>query len=409
MRAPFLIAALSMAIGTLLSVMGGSLWILLVPFAVLIPLRPKVAALWAFSLLGFLLSIREVPDGIEVLGKVSSTHGERAVVSEMMVWSGEKWVKLRGRGEARGVVPGRRVYCEGVDLRPKYPEYSLKKCWDFPVDQDLIGRWKERAFKVREKFKGSRSVSVDMAISNPRREAKEAGLSHLFAFSGFHTGILFFMILSVVSYVFPSMFLSQPISLLILFLLVQVSGPSPSAIRAFSMLLIHTFSRLVDYPLSVYNILGLSAFFSMMLDPWIILSPSFSLSYAATLGVLVALEKREGRWWRVPVFAYLFSLPVQVIFFGSVNLFSPILSIALAPLASLAVALGEIVVILGFMGLWRMAELVAKGLWPLDWVLQEVMKLAVHLPKVRIPASLVVISFALVWIVSELRRSSEIS
>ncbi len=406
MTAPFLLASLFFSLGTLFQIFGGPLWVLIIAIFPIYFWNPKVAILFSFSVIGFLLAIRPIPQGEELLGKVSSFSGKRFVVSDLSVWNGSVWEKLPGKASAREVTVGERVYCKGVKLVKAYPEYLLKECWSFPLDRSVLNELKEYMWTVRERLLKVNSFSVDMAISNPRKIARKAGVSHLFAFSGFHTGLIFYMVTILVSSFAPSLFITYPISLLGTFLLILITGPSPSAVRAFMMLSIWAVSRLVDYPVEKLNILGMSALFALFLDPYVVLSPSFILSYSATLGVLFALEM-EGRWWKVPVYAHLFSIPAVLIFFKELNVLSLVVSLILSPIAMLQVFIAEIAVFSAILNLWGVSGLLISSLKPVDLLVGKILSIFAKVPLVKFPTLIsFVISLALVWLIGLLLRGS---
>ena len=241
-----------------------------------------------------------------------------------------------------------------------------------------------------------------MALSKPMKVAREAGVSHLFAFSGFHTGVVFYMTLFLVSSFFSSMFFLYPIPLILVIPMILMSGPSPSAVRAYMMLSFFTVSKILDYPVSKFNMLGLSALISMIFDPYIVLSPSFALSYSATFGVLVAIDYGKS-WWRVPIYAYVFSLPVVLIFFQEVNILSPIVSILLSPLSMVMVFVAEIASISALLGGWGMSDLLVSGLLPLDRLVEKIMQIFSRFPKIKLPIVVsVVLSLTLLWLIGKL-------
>ncbi len=404
MKSPFLISSLFFATGTLTRILGGPFWVILL----IIPaslFKPKILPILFFMILGFLLSFRPNPGGIEVLGKVGSFNSRGFVVSNMRILNNGEWEEIPGKALARSVSPGKRVYCKGITKVDSFPEYKLRKCWDFSIDLSPIDRLKIRVWETRERLLKKNSVSLNMALSNPMDVARRAGVSHLFAFSGFHTGVVFYILVLFVSSFFRSMFLIYPISLVAVIPFIMMSGPSPSAVRAYMMLVFFTVSKLLDYPVGRLNILGLSALVSMMLDPYIIFSPSFVLSYSATLGVIVAMD--DKRWWKVPIYAYVFSLPAILIFFQELNVMSPIVSILLSPLSMLQVFVAEITAVSAFFGGFGFSDLLASGLSPIDKFVEKVLLLFSKFPTIELPIPVsIVLSFILIWLIGKLLKVS---
>ncbi len=405
MRFPLLLAALFFSIGTLVRIFGGPFWFF---FIVAVPLffKPKLLVLFSFAFLGFWLSFRPNLSGGEILGKVVSFSSRGSVVSDMKISLADGWKNIPGKALSKKVGVGKRVYCKGIVSVRAFPEYELKKCWDFPLDLSLMDRLKIKIWGVRERLLKKSSISLNMVLSKPMKVAREAGVSHLFAFSGFHTGVVFYMMILFVSSFFSSMFFVYPISVILIIPMILMSGPSPSAVRAYTFLVLFVVSKLLDYPVSKLNALGLSALVSMIYDPRIVLSPSFVLSYSATLGVLVAVDNRKS-WWKIPIYAYIFSLPGILVFFREVNLLSPVLSIILSPLSMMMIFIAEIAAVLALFGGWGIANILITGLSPFDKVVEDVLKLFSKFPKIKLPIFLsVVLSLTLLWLIGKLLRGS---
>ena len=405
MNSIWLLIALSTSIGSLLNLIwGGSVFILIALTAFLFFIDRKLGLISAFSILGFLLSIRPIVSSDEALGKILSMRDGKAVIGDIVVLKDGKWKKVYGRGYSRVKGSGIRVYCKGMNLRIGYPEYTFKDCWAFPLNEGVLGKLKRYLWRVRKDLEKYGSLSVDMAISKQNEKAKEAGLSHLFAFSGFHTGVLFSMIYFLVFPFSPSFFYSLPIAVVLTYVLTFISGPSPSAQRAILMLSIWTASKLLDYPVSKLNILGLSMFFSLILDPYVVLSPSFILSYLATLGVIVAIEKRE-KWWMVPFYANLYTIPVVCLVFGKISPLSPILSLIFSPLAALQVFLGEMIVLFRVMGFEKLPLFLKSGIRPVDITTEKLLDLASSFPKIA-GSCILISTLTVVLIVLSIKHSS---
>ena len=381
MNSIWLLIALSTSIGSLLNLIwGGSVFVLLGLTIFLFLSNRKLALISAFSILGFLLSERPIVSSDEALGKILSMRDGKAVIGDIVIWEDGSWKRVAGRGYANVKGEGVRVYCKGMRFRIGYPEYTFEDCWAFPLDEGILGRVKGYLWKVRRDLEGYGSLSVDMAISKQNEKAKRAGLSHLFAFSGFHAGVLFSMIYFLIFPFFPSFFYSLPIAVILTYVLTFMSGPSPSAQRAIFMLSIWTASKLLDYPVSKLNILGMSMFSSLIADPYLILSPSFLLSHLATLGVMIALERKETRWM-VPFYANLYTIPVVCVIFREISPLSPVLSFLLSPIAALQVFLGEMIVLFRVMGFEKLPVFLKNGIKPIDFMVERALDLAATLPK----------------------------
>ncbi len=338
----FFISAILFSIGALLKILGLPLILIsAVSFIVLFPIKRRELYVFAFFLvLGALLTLRPLGISGEVLGKVT-VYGKKFIVSELKVWKDGKWRSIPGKALFKDEAIG-RVYCRNVLFRRfSYPEYVLYECYDFPLDLNWLDRLKIYVYEKRKKIEKIGNLTSKMLISDSPKVAIESGFSYVFATSGFHIGVFFFLSNLIVSTFIMNQFFRLPIALFLTFLLSLYSGPSPSAMRALLMISIWTFFKLIDYPVNRLNVLGISALISLLSDPYILLSPSFVLSYAGAFGAISAIENNK-KWYQFPFVIFLYTLPFVLIFFRKVHLLTPFLSLFISPVASLMIFIGAI-------------------------------------------------------------------
>lgn len=140
---------------------------------------------------------------------------------------------------------------------------------------------------------GDRS-SLDDSVMNSFRDS---GASHILALSGLHLGIIYGILLKVTS-IFGKHPTVKAVRILIIILLCGIytlaTGASPSLVRAFLFILINETARLThrsNNPLRVYCA---ALFIQTAIDPQVISSTGFQLSYLAMAGIFLlypALKK----------------------------------------------------------------------------------------------------------------------
>lgn len=140
---------------------------------------------------------------------------------------------------------------------------------------------------------GDRS-SLDGSVMNSFRDS---GASHILALSGLHLGIIYGILLKVTS-IFGKHPTVKAVRSLIIILLCGIytlaTGASPSLVRAFLFILINETARLThrsNNPLRVYCA---ALFIQTAIDPQVISSTGFQLSYLAMAGIFLlypALKK----------------------------------------------------------------------------------------------------------------------
>lgn len=140
---------------------------------------------------------------------------------------------------------------------------------------------------------GDRS-SLDDSVMNSFRDS---GASHILALSGLHLGIIYGILLKVTS-IFGKHPTVKAVRSLIIILLCGIytlaTGASPSLVRAFLFILVNETARLThrsNNPLRVYCA---ALFIQTAIDPQVISSTGFQLSYLAMAGIFLlypALKK----------------------------------------------------------------------------------------------------------------------
>lgn len=129
-----------------------------------------------------------------------------------------------------------------------------------------------------------------------------AGTMHVLAVSGLHVGIIYSMIIFVFGGVkrFPGGKVCLAlISIVMLWGYALVTGLSPSVLRATLMFSFVTMAGPWGRRSNIYNTFGVSAFALLLVNPSLIFSVGFQLSYAAVFGI-VYFYPRLVKIWRPP-------------------------------------------------------------------------------------------------------------
>ncbi len=125
---------------------------------------------------------------------------------------------------------------------------------------------------------------------------RRTGTSHLLAISGLHVGVLLGMALAAAAWVFGrrgNPYILVPLVLIWLYAL--MSGMSPSATRAVIMGTVYLAALALGRPRSVLPALGLAAALMLAVDPQVLFSISFQLSFAAMAGIATLAEPIRTR------------------------------------------------------------------------------------------------------------------
>jgi competence protein ComEC len=123
-----------------------------------------------------------------------------------------------------------------------------------------------------------------------KRAYSSSGAMHVLAVSGLHVGIIF-LIVSKLFYFIENKKYVKYIKLFfllgILWFYALITGLSPSVLRAATMFSFIAIAEATSRNTSFFNTLATSAFFLLLVNPFIIMEVGFQLSYLAVIGIVV--------------------------------------------------------------------------------------------------------------------------
>ncbi len=185
---------------------------------------------------------------------------------------------------------------------------------------------------------GSRAAELDYDL---RDTFRRVGLSHVLAASGFHVSLLIAVVIALVNSASPRQ--QQIVVFSTLGIYILLTGFSPSVLRASLMgvaatLMLTEPDLKKKAKLQPLGVLLVAAILLLIWKPTWISDIGFLLSFAATLGLLVSVEPFTKRldWLplglAVPVAvtlsAQLWTLPLQMLFFGQIPNYSLVANLA---------------------------------------------------------------------------------
>ncbi len=199
-----------------------------------------------------------------------------------------------------------------------------------------------------------------------------SGLSHVLAVSGMHVVVL----ISAITYFFRVIHLPKRWQLTILLFLVPLyvifTGMSVSAIRAGFVCIVALLAKLLYKRSEPLTALAEAAAFLCALNPLVIRSASFMLSFSATLGILIFGNNTSGKMtsfydklkdmprrrklvktscdtFLIGVCAQIFTIPILVYLFQSFSVTSVVATLILTPLLTPLLAGGLLFCFIGNM------------------------------------------------------------
>ena len=191
----------------------------------------------------------------------------------------------------------------------------------------------------------------------------------------------------------------------------QIIGATPSAVRAYLMVLCFWGAQLVRRRPSPFSALLASAVLVLLWEPKQLFNPGFQLSYTVVAAILLYAvpltefieartqlyglipEENLSRWQRfvqkaqtwligsaaVSLAAFLFSTPLTI---GYFSIFAPgaiLLNLVLVPLATLAIVASLIAALTGLAGLVSLQVIYNFAGWMLIWLMWQAVNRAVGL------------------------------
>ncbi|MCF7687041.1 MAG: ComEC/Rec2 family competence protein [Cephaloticoccus sp.] len=134
----------------------------------------------------------------------------------------------------------------------------------------------------------------------------QSGTMHLFAISGLHIGVIAVGLQALFSLLRCPRLLRLVLGVILLWLYVAITGGTPSAVRAFTMVALFQTSQQWKVPGNPLAALAASALVVLLLEPLQLFSASFQLSYGIVAALLL-LGLPLGETWlaRWPAFAHL--------------------------------------------------------------------------------------------------------
>lgn len=184
---------------------------------------------------------------------------------------------------------------------------------------------------------------------------QDAGIIHILVVSGAHI----VLIIEVLKVLLSRLKISkQYYNFLLIFLIVfyiYITGSGESILRAGVVSIIALIASILGRQNDNITTIFLSAFILALINPMIIYSVGFQLSFAGALGIIIlspkiknilnVLPKWIGEALSVTLAAQLFVLPITAYHFNSINLTGVISSLVVMPLINLIMPLGFIGII----------------------------------------------------------------
>ncbi len=262
------------------------------------------------------------------------------------------------------------IEAEKNDSKPFYYYCLMTRCYLSERIHSILPE-KQAAF-VTAFLTGDKSGISDEVAS----ELRGAGLSHIIVVSGFHLSVITQLIMMLLMFLLRGRKRTAAvISIAVLFLYMSVTGYPPSVMRSGIMQIVMLLGILLYREADSLTSLGLSVLIMTLSDPYAAGDIGLLLSYSATLGILLLspkiteylqisiipfVEKRTDSLKRllvcgskgiidsfaVALSAYVFTLPVLIMYFREIAVYSVLSNIIAAAIIPLMISSAFIMLLL---------------------------------------------------------------
>ena len=200
----------------------------------------------------------------------------------------------------------------------------------------------------------------DLLTPNIKSQYTASGIMHILAVSGLHVGILYFLLHYLLFFLEKLTYGKSLKTILIIFVLLVyafITGLSPSVCRATLMFSVLATGNSLRRYTSIYNSLAFSAFILLIVNPLLLFSISFKLSYVAVFSIaffqprlhqlvkLPAVPDKPWQWFTVALAAQIGTAPLIIHNFNQFPVFFWLTNFIAIPAATL-------ILLSGFLYLW---------------------------------------------------------
>ncbi len=191
---------------------------------------------------------------------------------------------------------------------------------------------------------------------------KNAGAAHILAVSGLHIGILLLLLqllLSPLKALRHGRLILMGLAVLVLWGYAFFTGLSPSVVRAVTMFSFVAYALFLNRPTNIVNILALSVFTILLINPMCLFQVGFQMSYAAVFAIvwiypILMKVYNPGNWflkrtWQlfsVSLAAQAGVLPISIFYFHQFPGLFFISNLLIVPFLGIVLGFGILVIIL---------------------------------------------------------------
>ena len=259
---------------------------------------------------------------------------------------------------------------EGYFLVKSIKEYEniyfveLEDVKSIKIEDNFLEKYLQTLFNRAEEDYSYGAKNINRAIllgdnTRIRKDLKDKiryiGLSHIFAMSGLHIGLVIVIFYFIFKKTVKNKRLIEILLLISITLYYLSVKESPSFTRAYIMAVVYLLGKLFYEKIDLGKTLFISAIISILINPISIFSVSFQLSYGAMVVIIYIFPYvRKINYKKFKILDYIlftttiqiFLIPITVYYFNSIQFLSVISNLILLPLASFYITINYIALFL---------------------------------------------------------------
>ena len=259
---------------------------------------------------------------------------------------------------------------EGYFLVKSIKEYEniyfveLEDIKSTKIEDSFLEKYLQTLFnRAEENYSyGIRNINRAILLGDNTRIKKDLkdkiryiGLSHIFAMSGLHIGLVIVIFYFIFKKTVKNKRLIEILLLISITLYYLSVKESPSFTRAYIMAVVYLLGKLFYEKVDLRKTLFVSAIISILINPIAIFSVSFQLSYGAMIAITYIFPYvRKINYKKFKILDYIlftstiqiFLIPITVYYFSTVQVLSLISNLIFLPLASFYITINYIALFL---------------------------------------------------------------
>ncbi len=222
-----------------------------------------------------------------------------------------------------------------------------------------------------------------------KEEFRDAGVAHILAVSGLHTGFIVIIAYVILSFLPISFRYRHLLTIFVLLIYMMLTGANPPVVRAALMVGIYLIGKILERKPEEYNTIFLSAFIILSFQPQQLFWSGFQFSYAAVFSIIyfyrrfssleskltLMIKRKRNRKivkkailtpFFISLAAQLGTIPLAVFYFSKIPVVSFFLNILAIPLIGFIVMLAILLLSVSLFS------------FQLSLLLSELLKLSIH-------------------------------